>query len=114
MTFEQAPTGSVPILNPPDRSRPVFCQGWYGDTGSGRYMSEEHAPFWIYGAGVVTLRFARSPLPRKFTVDERPQPGPRLDLGNRGWHVVTVAVPHLVSSSNGRKVGLRLLAVSSR
>ena len=112
-TFTRGTSGSTSILASPDRAHPVFCQGWYGDTGSGRYMSEEHAPFWIYGAGVVTLRLARSPLPRRFTVDERPQPGQRLDLGKRGWHVVTVDVPHLVSRSSGRKVGLRLLAVSS-
>ncbi len=92
----------------------MFCQGWYGDVGSGRYMSEEHAPLWIYGGGPVTLRFAPSPLPRRFTVDERQQPGPTLDLGKRGWHVVTVDVPHLVRGPNGKKVGLRLVrAVTS-
>src|SRR5205809_395819 len=42
----------------PARSRPVFCQGWYGNTGDGWPMSETHAPFWIYGAGAVRLRVA--------------------------------------------------------
>jgi hypothetical protein len=112
-TFTQGAAGSTPGLASPEHSRPVFCQGWYGDTASGRYMSEEHAPFWIYGAGTVTLRFASSPLPRRFTVDERAQAGPRLRLGRRGWHIVTVDVPRLVRNQTGRKVGLRLLAVST-
>jgi hypothetical protein len=111
-TFTQDAGGSTPELASPDRSRPVFCQGWYGDTGSGRYMSEEHAPFWIYGGGPVTLRFAPSSLPRRFTVDEHPQRGPRLQLGKAGWHVVTVDVPRLVRGENRKKVGLRLLSVS--
>jgi hypothetical protein len=114
ITTEQAPSGSLPIVNAPsNRVRPAFCQGWYGDTGSGRYMSEEHAPFWVYGGGDVQLRFAPSPLPRKFTVDERPQRGPRLHLGKRGWHVITVDVPHLVRGPNGKQVGLRLRDVST-
>jgi hypothetical protein len=58
------------------------------------------------------LRFGPSPLPRRFTVDERPQRGPRLDLRERGWHVVTVDVPRLVPGPSGKKVGLRLVAVS--
>jgi hypothetical protein len=112
-TFTQGSQGATPQRSSPGRSRPVFCQGWYGDTGSGRYMSEEHAPFWIYGQGAVTLRFGPSPLPRTFTVDERPQPGPRVELGKPGWHVLTVAVPHLVRGPSGRKVGLRLLGLTS-
>jgi hypothetical protein len=77
-------------------------------------MSEEHAPFWIYGAGTVTLKFGSSDLPRRLTVDGRRQRGPRLELGGPGWHVVTVDVPHLVRGSIGRKFGLRLLDVTSR
>jgi hypothetical protein len=110
-TLERTASGSIPVIASPDRRTPVFCQGWYGDVGAGRYMSEEHAPFWIYGGGTATLRFAPSTLPRRFTVDERAQRGPRLRLGKRGWHVVTVGVPHLVRGPTGRKVGLRLLSV---
>ena len=113
-TFERRASGlPVAVGAEPSRDRPVFCQGWYGDVGSGRYMSEEHAPFWVYGAGAVTLQFASSSLARRFTVDERPQRGPRLDLGKRGWHLVTVDVPHLVHGQNGENVGVRLLAVSA-
>jgi hypothetical protein len=110
-TLERSPSGSIPVIASPDRRNPVFCQGWYGDVGSGRYMSEEHAPFWIYGGGSATLRLAPSPLPRRFTVDEHPQRGPRLRLGKRGWHVVAVEVPHLVAGPGGKRVGLRLLDV---
>jgi hypothetical protein len=113
-TFERGRATLLTGLAPePRRDRPVFCQGWYGDTGSGRFMSEEHAPFWIYGAGVLTLRFAPSRLPRRFTVDEREQTGPRLHLGERGWHLVTVDVPHLVRGAKGKKVGVRLLGLST-
>jgi hypothetical protein len=113
-TFERRATGALTQLGrEPSRANPVFCQGWYGDVGSGRFMSEEHAPFWVYGGGNVTLRFAPSPLPRRFTADGRLQPGPRLDLGKPGWHVVTVDVPRLVRIPEGRKVGLRLLEVTS-
>jgi hypothetical protein len=112
-TFERWARGTTEQPVEPDRAHPVFCQGWYGDTGSGRYMSEEHAPFWLYGARRVTLKFASSQLPRRFTVDGRRQQGPRLDLGKPGWHVITVDVPHLVRGPNDKKVGVRLLAITS-
>jgi hypothetical protein len=110
-TLERSAAGSIPVIASPDRRRPVFCQGWYGDVGSGRYMSEAHAPFWIYGSGQITLRFAPSRLPRRFTVDERAQPGPRLQLGAPGWHVITVDVPRLVRGPDRKRVGLRLVSV---
>jgi hypothetical protein len=90
------------------KTGPVFCEGWYGNTGSGWPMSETHAPFWIYGGGSLTLRFAPSPLARTFTVDEHEQPGPTFVLGKRGWHVIAVNVPHLID-----KVGLRLIGVTT-
>jgi hypothetical protein len=94
---------------------PVFCQGWYGETSatSGRYMSETHAPFWIYGARTLRLLFAASSLPRRYTVDGRPQRGPVLQLGTRGWHVVTVDVPQLVRGPDGNEVGLLLQALDT-
>ena len=90
----------------PGPGPPVFCQGWYGNTGSGRYMSERHAPFWIYGSGRLVLRFAPSPLPRRIRVDGRP----RLVLEDRGWHLVTVDVPRLLTvAGQKQRVGLRLI-----
>ncbi len=89
---------------------PVFCQGWYGDTGSGRYMSERHAPFWIFGSGRLKLVFAASTLPHRVTVDGRQG----LRLRGRGWHLVTVDVPRLISVAGQRqRVGLKLIRVET-
>ena len=83
----------------------MFCQGWYGDTGGGRYMSETHAPFWIYGSGKVRLKFAPSPL----------TPRVRVHGGDTvGWHLVTVDVPRLRRvEGQARPVGLRLVRAQS-
>jgi hypothetical protein len=96
----------------PDRRRAYFCQGWYGQFGPlpGRFTSERHAPFWIYGSGTLRLTFGPSVLPRRYTVDGRAQRGPLLRLGPPGWHVVTVDVPRLVPYQ-GKQVGARLLAL---
>jgi hypothetical protein len=103
---------SHPKINTPATRGPVFCEGWYGEAAGGRYMSETHAPFWVAGSGRIRLRFAPSPLPRTFTVDGRTQRGAMLSLGKRGWHVITVDVPHLVPGP-GHEVGLRLLGVTT-
>ncbi len=108
--FERMRTGLLPALPEPSRVHPVFCQGWFGDTGSGRYMSETHAPFWIYGSGKLRLQFGPSPLPRRVTVDGRQT----IELRTRGWHLVTVDVPRLVEvEGHERKVGPRLLRLST-
>src|SRR4030095_16803208 len=89
------PRGAGQAIEPtePPRAQPIFCQGWYGNTGSGRYMSETHAPFWVYGSGELRLRFARSQLPRRVTVEGRATHR----LHGRGWQLVTVDAPRLVS-----------------
>jgi len=108
--FERRSIGLLPALIEPSRARPVFCQGWYADTGSGRYMSETHAPFWIYGSGTLRLRFAPSSSPRRVTVDGRNA----IELRGRGWHLITVDVPKLMHVQGEKKrVGLRLLSVST-
>ena len=108
--FERRRIGLLPTLPEPARNEPAFCQGWYADTGSGRYMSEVHAPFWVHGSGRLRLRFARSPLPRRIAVDG--QPG--LQLGKLGWHLVTVDVPRLVRvEGQKRRVGLKLIALAT-
>jgi hypothetical protein len=107
--FERRRIGLLPALIEPSRARPVFCQGWYADTGSGRYMSKTHAPFWIYGSGTLRLRFAPSPLPRRVTVDGRAV----LELRRPGWHLVTVDVPRLVKVEGQKKrVGLKLVRLT--
>jgi hypothetical protein len=110
--FTRTRVGLQPALREPPRNRLAFCQGWYGETRAGRYMSEAHAPFWIYAGGRLELHFAPSPLARVFTVDGRQQGGPTLALGKRGWHVITVQVPHL-AKKHGKKVGLDLVALST-
>jgi hypothetical protein len=103
--FERRRIGLLPSLPAPNPTSPVFCQGWYGDTGDGRYMSETHAPFWFYGSGRIRLRFAPSSLRRRITVHG----------GHKvGWHLVTVDVPHLRRVADvQRRVGLRLLGLTS-
>jgi hypothetical protein len=109
--FERGGVGIAPTRVEPAHSRPVFCQGWFAmEAGSGRNMSETHAPFWIYGNGTLRLTFAPSPLKRRVTVDGRES----LTLRNRGWHLVAVDIPHLREvPGETRKVGLKLLRVST-
>jgi hypothetical protein len=106
--FEQRGIGIAPRRVEPDRRGPIFCQGWFGDTGAGRFMSEVHAPFWIYGGGTLKLDFAPSALAPEVAVDGRPGS----ELGKPGWHLVTVDVRRLVQAAGEpRKVGLRLLRI---
>jgi len=94
LLFERA-SGSNPVLREPDRAQPVFCQGWYGDTGSGRYMSETHAPFWVHGKPKLTFAGGH--------------PRVALHTGPSGWTLVTVEVPHLVHVAGQKKrVGAKL------
>jgi hypothetical protein len=107
--FQRNSIGFLPRRIEPAHTRPIFCQGWYGNTGTGRFMSQTHAPFWIYGAGRLTLRFAPSPLPRRVALDGRRT----LVARKRDWHLVTVDVPHLVAApEQGNRIGLRLMGIS--
>jgi hypothetical protein len=100
LLFERSASGSVPILQAPNPTVPLFCQGWYGDTGNGRYMSETHAPLWVYGR-TIRLHFAPSTVQPRITVH-----GGR----KQGWHLVTVDVPHLVRVAGQKnRVGAKLL-----
>jgi hypothetical protein len=95
-------SGSMPLPTAPDPAKPVFCQGWYGDTGNGRYMSETHAPFWVHGKPKLTI--APSEL----------RPRVAIHAGPDGWSLVTVDVPHLVrQAGQKRRVGVRLLRVTT-
>jgi len=107
--FGRGRRSPAPTLSEPSRYGVYFCQGWYGPqaTPRGRFMSEIHSPLWIYGGGSLRMTFAASPLPRSFTVDGVRQRGPKLRLGRRGWHVITVDVPRLVRQDH-RRVGLLL------
>jgi hypothetical protein len=92
--FQRGP-GTSPVVPEPDRTQPVFCQGWYGDTGNGRYMSETHAPFWVHGKPKLTFGGRR--------------PRVAFHKGPKGWTLVTVDVPHLVRlAGQKQRVGARL------
>jgi hypothetical protein len=109
--FERGGSGIAPARVEPARTRPVFCQGWFGETaGLGRYMSETHAPFWIYGSGRLKLDFAPSPLRPSVKIDG----GSSSELRSRVWHLVTVDVDRLVKVARQKhKVGLRLTGVAA-
>jgi hypothetical protein len=103
--FERMPIGLLPQLPAPNPTTPVFCQGWYGDTGNGRYMSETHAPLWVYGNAKLRLRFAPSAVHPRVTVHG----GDKI-----GWHLVTVDVAHLMLvPGQKRRVGAKLLGITS-
>jgi hypothetical protein len=98
--FEHRGGGLRTTLRAPNPTTAVFCQGWYGDTGDGRYMSETHAPFWMHGTGRVSLRFAPSDL----------RPTVAVQRGRAGWRLVTVDVPHLRRlPGENKRVGAKLL-----
>jgi hypothetical protein len=108
--FERGATGIAPKRFEPARSTPSFCQGWFAHTGSGRYMSETHAPFWVFGSGKLQLEFAPSPLTPRVTIDGRAGP----ELHSKGWHLVTVDVDRLVKAEGEkRKVGMKLVRVAT-
>jgi len=99
--FERKPIGLLPTLPAPNPTSPLFCQGWYGDMGNGRYMSETHAPFWVHGK-IKRLMFARSGAQGRVAVHRGPA----------GWTLVTVDVPHLVRvPGQKRRVGARLISL---
>jgi hypothetical protein len=112
---------SAPPPSPePDRTSPVFCQGWYQHGASGP-MSETHAPFWIYGSGRIRLRvFSYEPLAARIAVDGRTivrrmvkEPvAIAAPLRGTGWHLVTFDVPHLYKTP-GRPIGLELASVAT-
>ena len=113
-----AATGAV--APGPDRTKPVFCQGWYGNTGQGWPMSETHAPFWVYGAGRLRLRLAA---PESLSPTLPPSVDGRVVRGSSSngtlslplgpvarWHVIALNVDHLVPVA-GRKLGLTIRAL---
>jgi hypothetical protein len=102
--FERRAIGvATSKLPAPDPAKPVFCQGWYGDVGNGRYMSETHAPFWVHGR-IASMTFARSD----------PRPMVSVHDGPRRWKLVTVDVPHLTRIGGQRqRVGARLTRLAT-
>jgi hypothetical protein len=100
--FERKRIGLLPALPAPNPTAPVFCQGWYADTGTGRYMSETHAPFWAHG-NIQRIALTKLGL----------QPRVRVTPGPAGWSLVTVDVPHLIRvAGQKRRVGAKLTSPS--
>jgi hypothetical protein len=73
---------------------PVFCQGWRDGT-----TTELQAPFWLYGAGPLTLTLsAERPIHVELSVDghaayEEQVDGAsvaHLDFRENGWHAVVL------------------------
>jgi hypothetical protein len=92
-------SGSTPSLQAPNPTVPYFCQGWYGDTGNGRYMSETHAPFWVQGTvyNIVVKKMGLDP-----HIDVHPGPD--------DWNLVTIDVPHLTRVPGVKpRVGAKLV-----
>jgi hypothetical protein len=101
LLFERGVNGAVPDLAAPDPMLSYFCQGWFGDTGTGRYMSETHAPFWVFGSGRVRLTLPPS----------APRPRVRVHRRPDGWKLVTVDVAHLWRVPGlKRRVGAKLVS----
>jgi hypothetical protein len=119
-TFAAGRSAAPPPVPEPDRSRPVFCQGWYAHGAAGP-MSETHAPFWIYGSGRLRMRvFSYEPLRARIAVDRtqvlhrvvRAPVNVVARLRGRGWHLVTFDVPRLYRTP-GRPIGLELVRVTT-
>jgi hypothetical protein len=71
--------------------RPILCSGW-----KNRTMIGTQATIWIYGSGMLRLRFSGG-IPTRLYIDERPARGNA--LRKREWHSVLIVAP---------KAGLRL------
>ena len=103
-------------LGEPDRGKAHYCQGWYGPGPEGVPMSRKRAPFWVYGAGPLTLRLAAATaLALRVSVDGEEALSRTVDgeaavgvpLAGTHWHLVTLDVDRLVP--HGRRAeGARL------
>ena len=111
------PNGQASLSNPfgePARERPYFCRGWID-----RRTSEPQAPFWVWGAGVLTLEFAaprrtaatlwlEGRRDRRFTVDRRETI--RVHLEGDHWHPLIVEIAGIYETQP--PYGLRLARIS--
>ena len=94
----------------PDRTTPLFCEGW-----NGKVMDERQAPFWIYGTGALRLAVsAIAETPATLWVDgeivDRSVVADRAafaaQLEGEPWHAVVLEVPELLPTAPPE--GLRL------
>jgi hypothetical protein len=109
--------GRADLSNPvsePARDEPYFCRGWID-----RRTSEPDAPFWVWGAGVLTLDFV-APRPttatlwldgrreRRFAIATRDTV--RVHLTGERWHPLTVQIPEIYETDP--PYGMRLARIS--
>jgi hypothetical protein len=80
---------ATPPVPEPDRSRPVYCDGWIGQVTAGG-----DALLWVWGSGEVTITLEPAP-PRPIAVSvdgatraSARAESARLELGPAGWHLV--------------------------
>jgi hypothetical protein len=94
-TFRRSDASQAePPVPEPDRTRPVYCDGWLGHVTTGG-----DALLWIWGSGTGTLVLDPATAGRlAVTVDGEPQGGAAgggsavpLELGAAGWHLVELA-----------------------
>ena len=104
--FERKRIGLLPSMPAPNPTEPVFCQGWYGQTPRGRYMSERHSPLWVYGENeLFELKFEPG----------GPKPRVEVEPTESGWQLVSVDVDRLRRVPGIKpRVGARLVGVETR
>jgi hypothetical protein len=79
-----------PPVPEPDRSRPIYCDGWYGDV-----TATPDAIIWLWGSGEARIGVAA---PEGVTVEiavdggdpRRADPATTIELGTDGWHAIEV------------------------
>jgi hypothetical protein len=111
--------GAAPAnpLGQPDRTTAHYCQGWYGPGPDGIPMSRKRAPFWVFGAGSLTMRVATdAAIALRISVDGEEALSRTVDgaaavgvpLNGARWHLVTLEADRLLAAGP-RQVGARLL-----
>ena len=123
-TFVRGSGAAAATTNPlgePDRAAAHYCQGWYGPGSAGIPMSRKRAPFWVFGAGPLTLRLASgTALALRVSVDGEEALSRTVNgvaavgvpLVGARWHLVALEVDRLMArglrAEGAHLVGLTL------
>ncbi|MCC6222218.1 MAG: hypothetical protein IT201_01860 [Thermoleophilia bacterium] len=107
------PEEGAPVPEP-DRSAPVFCEGWHGWT-----MKERDAPLWVFGQGAIEIEVsAPRPLPALVRVDggaprrivADPSVTLVVELRGERWHRLHFQIGALLQTSPPR--GLEITRIT--